>query len=253
MRLAIALGATLLLATPPVAAPSRDAAPSGFSHATFDTVLSRFLHNGRVDYGGLARDRGALDRYLVACADARPDDWPREEQIAFWVNAYNARVLLGVIERPGLRSVLDVGKVLFVPTLRFFRERRPTGGAARSLNDIEHGILRARYRDPRVHFVLNCASASCPVLPQRALRGATLDAELELAAGRFLVDSTRNRIVPQRELGLSSIFKWYGDDFRAAEGSLQSFVERHWPRRERFAADLPVRFLHYDWSLNGSW
>lgn len=232
---------------------ARPASAEPFSHAAFDTVLARVLREGRVDYGALAKDHADLDRYLAAVAAARPDPWPREEQIAFWVNAYNARVLDGVIRRPGLKSVLDVRKVLGIPTLGFFRERRATAGARRSLNDIEHRILRARYAEPRLHFVLNCASVSCPVLPERALTAATLEGDLESATRRFLADSTRNRVDPDGSVRLSQIFDWYADDFRAAAGSVSAFVRRHWPGPE---PPEPERFrghLKYDWALNGSW
>jgi uncharacterized protein DUF547 len=232
---------------------ARPAPAEPFSHAALDTVLARVLREGRVDYGALAKDHADLDRYLAAVAGARPDPWPREEQIAFWVNAYNARVLDGVIRRPGIKSVLDVRRVLGIPTLGFFRERRATAGAQRSLDDIEHRILRARYAEPRLHFVLNCASVSCPTLPERALTAATLEADLEAATGRFLADSTRNRIDPARGMRLSAIFKWYGEDFRASDGSVQAFVLRHLLQDRGLRSDLPVEFLDYDWALNGSW
>jgi hypothetical protein len=148
--------------------------------------------------------------------------------------------------------VLDVGKVVGVPTLGFFRRRAVTGGAPRSLDDIEHRILRARFREPRLHFVLNCASTSCPVLPERALTAATLEADLERATRRFLADTTRNRIAPGAPLLVSSIFKWYGEDFREG-GGVAAFVARHGPGPGTIAPDAPVRFLDYDWSLNGSW
>ena len=224
-----------------------------FSQAAFDTVLGAHLHDGRVDYGALAADPGPLERYLATTREANPDGWPREEQIAFWVNVYNARVLDGVIHHPKLRSVLDVGKTLGVPTLGFFRETFIVAGKKLSLNDIEHKILRARFHEPRVHFVLNCASASCPVLPEHPLTATALDATLEQATVRFLIDPARNQIDPARRLEVSSIFKWYGDDFKTAAGSVQAFIERHWPRKDKFAPELPVRFLDYDWSLNGSW
>ncbi len=247
------LWAPLVFAGAVVVTSAPRARAESFSHAALDSVLQRYLHAGRVDYAGLAKDRGPLDRYLGATRAARPDGWPREEQIAFWINVYNARVLEGVIRRPGLRSVRDVGKKLGVPTGAFFRDRSVVAGRELSLNDIEHGILRAKFHEPRVHFVLNCASASCPVLPEHPLSGSALDTELERATVRFLTDSTRNRIDPARGLELSSIFKWYADDFKAAAGSVPSFIERHWARRERFAPDLPVHYLEYDWSLNGSW
>jgi len=232
-------------------APAHGSTPV-FTHAAFDTVLAAVLHDGRVDYGSLARDPGALRRYLVATESADPDTWPRHEQIAFWVNAYNARVLDGVIRRPGLRSVLDVGKVLGIPTLGFFRERRRTAGAARSLNDIEHDILRRRYEEPRVHFVLNCASGGCPVLPAHPLTGATLEDDLARATRRFLADTTRNHLESGGPLELSAIFKWYADDFRRSAGSVTAWIARHAPWAD-VDPTRPVRYLPYDWSLNGTW
>lgn len=229
------------------------AAGSGFSYAGLDTVLSHNLREGRVDYGALARDPGPLDRFLAAARDARPDAWPRDERIVFWVNVYNARVLDGVIRRPGLENVLDVGRFVGIPTLGFFREKATSGGRRLSLNDIEHDILRKGFDDARVHFVLNCASASCPVLPDRALTAATLDSTLEAATLVFLLDPTKNRIAPDAELGLSSIFKWYRSDFAKAEGSLQGFIRRHWTGSGLIAEDARIRFLDYDWSLNGRW
>lgn len=232
---------------------SRPAQGETFSHAALDTVLGRVLRDGRVDYGALRREHAELDRYLAAVATAAPDGWPREEQIVFWVNAYNARVLDGVIRRPGLKSVLDVRKVLGVPTLGFFRERRVTAGAKRSLDDIEHRILRARYAEPRLHFVLNCASVSCPVLPERALAAATLEADLESATRRFLADSTRNRRGADGSMRVSMIFKWYAADFEAGAGSVGEFIRRHWRPGESPPAGEPAGHLKYDWSLNGDW
>ena len=232
-------------------APAVSAAP--FSHAALDTVLQAHVHDARVDYGALVRDRGPLERYLEAAGVAHPDAWPRNEQIVFWVNVYNARVLEGVVRRPGLKSVLDVGKLVGVPTLGFFRERAVSGGRKISLNDIEHEILRTGFHEPRIHFVLNCASASCPALPPRALETATLDSTLDAAARAFLLDRSKNQIAPGPELKLSSIFKWYRSDFETAAGSLQVFVQRYWKGAGVVRVDAPIKFLNYDWSLNGHW
>ena len=224
-----------------------------FSYASLDTVLTRHVRDGGVDYGALARDPGPLRRFVAASAQANPAGWSRQERIAFWVNVYNARVLDGVIRRPGLKCVLDVGKVLGVPTLGFFRERGRSAGRDLSLNDIEHGILRAEFHEPRIHFVLNCASASCPALPARALTAATLDSTLDAAARVFLLDRSKNQIAPGPLLKLSSIFKWYRSDFEAAAGSLPAFILRYWNGAGVVRADAPIQFLRYDWSLNGHW
>ena len=145
--LAIAVATGLAALTLAAAAPS--APPAGpFSHAALDTVLTRFVHGERVDYGGLSRDRGALDRYLAAVATADPGPWGRAEQIAFWIDAYDAGVLAGVLRHPGLTSVMAVGKGTRGPD--FFHERWRVAGRERSLDDIERGILRGRFREPRV-------------------------------------------------------------------------------------------------------
>lgn len=235
-----------------LAGPST-AASAGFSYASLDTALARHLRDGRVDYGGLARDRGPLERFLATTRDIRPDSWARNDQIAFWVNVYNARVLDGVVRRPGLKSVLDVGKVVGVPTLGFFHEKFIVAGRELALNDIEHEILREGFHEPRIHFVLNCASASCPSLPTRALAGATLDSTLDAAAAAFLGDRNKNPQVAPSELRLSSIFKWYRSDFESAAGSLPAFLERHAMGGEAIRANAAIHFVDYDWSLNGHW
>lgn len=234
-------------------APQAHAASGGFSYASLDTVLARHLHDGRVDYGALARDRGPLERFLTSTRDARPDAWARNDQIAFWVNVYNARVLDGVVRRPGLKSVLDVGKVIGVPTLGFFHEKSSVAGRELALNDIEHEILRKGFHEPRIHFVLNCASASCPLLPAHALAGATLDSTLDAAASSFLEDRSKNPVVSGSKLRVSCIFKWYRSDFESAAGSLPAFLRRHARRGEAINADATIRFVNYDWSLNGHW
>jgi len=248
-----ALGAAVLLALLLHSAPEY-ARAGGFACADLDTVLAAHVHGEVVDYGALRADPGPLRRFLARTRDAEPDGWPPEAQIAFWVNVYNARVLDGVIRRPGLGSVLDPGKVLGVPTLAFFREKRVTAGEERSLDDIEHGILRGRFSEPRIHFVLNCASRSCPPLPPRALRGDSLEAALRAATAGFLTDTARNRVPPSGPLELSHVFKWFRGDFEKSAGSVQGFLVRHWPGEPPpDLATRRIRWLDYDWSLNGHW
>ncbi len=244
----LALGLMFLTVAAPAA---RAGAP--VSSAALDTVLARHLSAGQVDYGALARDPGPLLRFLAETSEARPEAWPREERIAFWVNVYNARVLDGVIRRPGSKSVLDVGKMLGVPTLGFFREKGRSGGRRVSLNEIEHDILRKGFGEARLHFVLNCASASCPVLPERALRAATLEADLDAATRDFLHDRTKNRIGGKGPLELSAIFKWYRSDFGRGSNAVQQFVARHWTGGIAIDTNARINHMDYDWALNGHW
>jgi hypothetical protein len=245
IRAALALATMLILAPAPA---SGEIVPV----AAFDSVLTRFLHGERVDYRALARDPGALRRFLATCENARPERASRSEQIAFWVNVYNARVLDAVIRRPGLKSVMDAPAAGGAPAVGFFDEKLKSAGRLLSLNEIERDILRHRFKEPRVHFVLNCASIGCPRLPERALVAGSVDTTLDKALRRFLADPKRNRLAKDGSLELSSIFKWYAEDFADA-GGVAAFVASHWPGPERVATPAKIRFLDYDWSLNGDW
>jgi hypothetical protein len=214
-------------------------------------TLDRHLRDGRVDYGALARDRAELDAFIARAAEADPTTHPVPAQLAFWVNVYNARTLARVLDHPGLASVLDVGRFAGVPTLRFWRERRRSGRRQVSLDDIEHRILRREFREPRIHFVVNCASIGCPDLPARVLTADSLEAQLAAATRGFLADRSRNRVAPDGTLELSRILDWYGRDF-GDDADRLVFVRRHWTGP--WPGPSPrMRFLDYDWGLNGTW
>ncbi len=207
-----------------------------------------------MDYPGLARDRALLDRYLAHLASADTAGESRAEQLAFWINAYNAGTLAAVLDHGIPRSVQDVGKVAGIPTGAFFRSRFRVAGREISLDQIEHQVLRGRFREPRIHFAIVCASRSCPLLASRPYRADSLDSQLDAAARAFLLDPTRNR-VPDADgaLRVSRIFRWFRGDFEAASGSLPAFLRRHLPpeRAARVPEGARIRFLPYDWSLNG--
>jgi hypothetical protein len=236
-----------------------------YDHADWDGLLKRHVHPVRagvateVDYAGLARERGALEAYLDGLASVSPGTfrtWPRAERLAFLINAYNAwTVELVLTAWPDLDSIKDLGDLFRTPWQRAFI---PLLGDTRSLDDIEHGMIRARgaYDEPRIHFAVNCASVGCPALRGEAYRAADLEAQLADATRRFLADRTRNRIAGGR-LEVSSIFKWYGEDFDqlgglraflAAEGDGLGLTDSQ--RRALRDGSLRIVFLPYDWGLN---
>jgi len=233
----------LLLAAPLAWAAVPDPAP-------LDTVLARHLRDGRVDYAALARDRGPLDRYLAAAAVATPEQSSRDEQIAFWVNVYNAQVLAGVLRWPTIASVLDVGQTVEPGSPGFFQRYAHVAGRERTLDQIERVDLRALGAGPRLHFVLNCASLGCPDLPPRALRASTLDSTLIAATRAFLADRTRNRVAADGALELSKLFEWYAREFQRESGGVAGFAARHGLRARTATTSTPVRILEYDWRLN---
>lgn len=237
------------------------------SHAAWTELLKKHVvllqggHASQLRYAGFAADRAALKAYLASLAavsQATFDSWPKPQQIAFLVNAYNAATVELILTRyPKLESIKDLGSLFQSPW-------KPTivallGGKV-SLDNIEHDMLRARgrYGEPRVHFALNCASIGCPGLREEAFVAERLDAQLEEQAVRFMSDRSRNRWNAERQrLEVSKIFDWFGDDFRAGGGPA-AFYAKHADRladsnadRERIRSmQAPVAFLDYDWKLN---
>lgn len=243
------------LAWPAVAAPGPVvAAPFDHEHAAFTALLQRRVHDGVVDYAGMAASDGAaLDGYLKSLGDvARADyeSWSRPQKLAFWIDAYNAFTIRLILDNYPLDSIRSIG---FLP-LAAFRQRfiaLPGLRADRyTLNEIENDVLRAEMREPRIHFAIVCASKSCPKLWSEAYRASDLEAQLDRAARAFLADRSRNRIdAAGARLQLSSIFKWFRTDFEGGAGSLQAFVARY--AEPAPAANARIDFLSYDWSLNG--
>jgi len=238
------------------------AAAFDHSHAAWTGLLQKhvvLLQDGkasRVNYSGMAQDRAALREYLNALSGVGERDfgaWSRPEQMAFLINAYNAYTVEKILARyPKLNSIWDFGRFFGNP----FRDAFFTLlGAKMSLDDIEHGLLRRRYAEPRVHYAVNCASVSCPMLREEAYTGLNLESQLEEQARRFLSDRSRNRVRGNR-LEVSKIFEWFREDFEP----LERYLSRHAAtladnaaEQEKIAARaLAIAFLDYDWSLNDS-
>jgi hypothetical protein len=259
----IALTFLLVLLT---AHPARAAA---FDHGPWKELLQSHvveLRGGQatqVDYAGIRRDGSQLARYLAATSAvsrAEFDRWPAPEQLAFLINAYNAwTVELIVRADPKIASIRDLGSLLQSPWKKRFI---PLLGETRSLDEIEHELIRGsgRYREPRIHFAVNCASVGCPALRREPYVAARLDSQLEDATRQFIGDRTRNRVSGE-SLQVSSIFKWYREDFEtgwrdarrlgaflALYGAALGLDEAQ--RRRLVAGDMSISFLDYDWRLN---
>ena len=212
--------------------------------------MHRYVNGaGLVDYRALReRDRAALDGYLASLAEVDAARLPREEQLALWINAYNACVFAGVLDRYPVRSVKNV--------MGFFdRIRYQIAKGSLTLNEVE-GRGRA-LGDWRVHFAVVCASSSCPFLRNEAYAPARLDAQLADQLRRFLTDPTRGLRAEGDTLWVSKIFKWYAKDFipsgpLAPQTLLPLIRSSLEPARAQAIQPqrLTLKFLDYDWSLN---
>ncbi len=241
-----------------------------FDHGKWDQLLKQHvivLAGGKatqVDYDGFQGDRSSLKNYLGGLAEVTQDkfdSWPHDSQLAFLINAYNGWTVELILTRyPDLESIKDLGSFFQSPWKKQFV---PLLGKNRSLDEIEHSLIRGsgRYNDPRIHFAVNCASVGCPSLRSEAYTGEKLQGQLVEASEMFLADRERNRLRGEL-LEVSSIFKWYREDFEQGWlgiNSLGEFFAGHEQVlgltekmvEEVRAGKVEIKFLKYDWSLNG--
>lgn len=234
----------------PIASRAVEAATRGFDHSAFDAILRAHVRDGAVNYAALkAEHSDELAGYVASLAEADPNGFTgADDELAFWLNAYNAFVIGGVLARyPEIEKVTDVGDF-------FKRARWKAAGGIYSLDQIENDIVRSKFEDPRIHFVLVCAAQSCPPLQAHAMDPTMLQEQLDRATREAVNDPKYVTIDPDgRVLRLTRIMSWYKQDFVEKDGSLEAFLQRYLdePARNQLAqADFTIEFMEYDWALN---
>ena len=183
-----------------------------FDNSLYGELLTKYVHDGLVDYVGLKDDEIKLDTYLKSVAELGSKEFrsmSKYEQMALYINAYNAYTLRAIINDYPVKSIKKIKGV-------WDKKTAVVAGIKMSLNHIEHGTLRVYYKDPRVHFALNCASYGCPELNLKPYSAEKLEQQLENAAFTFINDRKRNPYNPKKgKFYASSIFKWFKEDFNA--------------------------------------
>lgn len=236
--------------TPAVQAPPGTGV---FDHSAFGRVLASAVHQdiGRVDYSAI--DQPTLAAYLGSLGRADLSILSMAEREALLINAYNAFTLTLILEQPtrpaSIRDLKDPWKTA----------RWTLAGQTVSLNEIEHGLLRPIFKDPRLHFALNCASIGCPPLAAKPYAGADLDARLTGVA-RDALARPQNLRVEGEGLLVTKLLDWYGGDFSATgwapiAASKPEWLARYGPAEvgalvAKSGADTPLHFVDYDWALN---
>jgi hypothetical protein len=234
---------------------AQDASDRPVDHSAFDGLLKRYVDdNGLVDYKAWkGQDEEALRYYLKSIGKTDPNPLGRSEKFAFWINAYNALTIQGILEFYPVKSIKD--KVNRILGFNIWDDYPMTvNGKAYSLNDMEHKILR-KMGDPRIHFAIVCASVGCPKLRNEAYTGVNLDPWLEDQAIYFFAQPRNLRIDRAgKTVYLSSILDWFGEDFGGSDRAKLDFASKYLSeaRDREFlrSGELKVEYLDYDWSLN---
>lgn len=220
------------------------------NHNLYTELLEKYVKNGMVNYQDLKNDEDKLDRYLKVLEETNVKHLSHNESFAFYINAYNAWTLKLILSKyPGIKSIKETGNLFKSP---WKKKIARIDKNLITLDNIEHDILRPRFKDARIHFAVNCASKSCPPLRPEPYQGDILDQQLTEMTERFINDPEHNRL-KGNTLYVSSIFKWYSEDFdndivgffiKFAKGDLKIKLEKH-------QKEIKVKYLDYDWSLNG--
>lgn len=232
------------------------ASPETVDHSAWNRLLTSYVSvDGaeihRVDYRSFtAGDRSGLAAYIASLEAIDPSTLDQHEQLAFWINLYNAQTVELILDNYPVDSIRDISSGLF-SLGPWDQELVTVAGRKLSLNDIEHGIIRPVYRDPRIHYALNCAAVSCPNLAPKAYTGDTLEAVLTAAEVAFVNDPRGVRIDGDR-LILSSIYNWFREDFGASEADVIARLKKFakGDTAEALANRIKVDSFEYDWALN---
>ena len=277
MKLIVNYFAAIFIAIFAIFTPTSVVLAQSFDHsyAAYDAQLKKhvkWLPDGkqsRVNYKGFAAERAELTKTLDLLSAVTPAQFAtfnKEQQMAFLINAYNAFTIELILAKyPDVKSIKDLGNTFSSPWKKSFFKLL---GEERNLDWIEHdklrptgkNIINGGYQDPRIHVSIVCASIGCPALPPEAFTATKLDAQLESGMVKFVGDKTRNRYADGK-LQVSSIFKWFKDDFEKGYkgfGKVEDVFARYADTLSNDAAiqgqirakTVPISHLDYDWSLN---
>lgn len=231
-------------------------------HTQLTQVLRKHVkmteHASTVDYEGLKAEPEVLNKYLSSLSAVKAEKFQKfteKQKISFLSNAYNAFTLKLIVDNYPIKSIKKISS----GTFSFFSspwkiEFIQLLGKKISLDEIEHGMLRKNYNEPRIHFAVNCASIGCPRLLNEAFIAERLDQQLDMQGKAFLTDTSRNRIdFKNKKIYLSKIFSWFSEDFTKGGKTTQSFVLPYMLNDKdkiKQAEDFSLSYTSYNWDLN---
>ena len=223
--------------------PVKDPVAYSPSHSAFNALLVKHVTaDGKVNYTGFKTDKPKLDEYLsILSKNAPTEKWTKNEKLAYWINLYNAGTIQLILINYPVKSIMEIngGKAW---DLKFIK----SGSQTLSLNQIENEIIRPRFKEPRIHFAVNCAAKSCPKLLNKAFYAHILDKQLHTATKKFINNSYKNTITPST-IKISKIFEWYAIDFGGKEKLINYFNQYS---NTKINSNAKISFMEYNWDLN---
>lgn len=226
-------------------APAKPAKPAkqALSHDAFDQLLRKHVSSsGGVNYSGFKKDKAKLAAYLdLLKANTPQSSWSKNKEMAYWINMYNAFTIYSIVEKYPVNSVMDLegGKV-------WDKKKITVNGKSLTLNIIEKEKLLKRFKEPRVHFAVNCAAASCPPLLNKAWTEDNVQRYFDKQAKAFINNSKHNTI-SAKTIEASQIFNWYAGDFGGSD-KIVSYFQKY--SNTEIKNNAKVKFKEYDWKLN---
>ena len=248
-----------------------EAADKGFDHSAWDAFVKKYVNEkGEVDYRAVQKDPALLNAYFDALATKVPANfsqiWPREEKIAFWMNAYNAGVIKLIVQHYPVKNIQLIPSasditIVAVGDGDMYKRQY-------SLNNIRQEKLIQNFRDEKIHLALSCGAQSCPKLQRRAFTGRNVEGQLFLATRSFVSDPQNVEVIPgKKKIGLSRIFKWYAKDFNLDFGTPEkigkftqdqtavlSFLAYYLDNEAQITflegGRYKIKYLPFDWRLN---
>jgi len=220
-------------------------------HSAYDRLLKKYVNDrGLVNYKGFKSEEKAFNAYLDKLSQTPPaSSWSKDDQIAYWINAYNAYTIRLILNHYPVKSIKDIGSRIKIPfvTTPWAAKFITIGGESMSLDNIEHGTLRKKFDDPLIHFALVCASISCPKLRNEAYTASKLDAQLDDQGRDFINNPSKNKLAAG-EAQLSKYFDWYKGDWNKGGQSVIKWVNRY--ATTPITEKTKINYLTYDWNLN---
>jgi hypothetical protein len=255
---ALVTGGHAVAAQPATTATRRPSVVSAgtatMDHARFTAVLRQYVVRGFVDYDGFARSPD-FARYLDELDRTRPETLTEDDQVAYWINVYNAYTIQLIVQHQETASIRNIAR-----TLGLLRLKGPwsvplvrAGGRRLSLDEVQHTVLGEQFEEPRVHFALSCGAMGCPPLRSDAYTGAALLEQLEDQARHFLRDNPAQNRVEARSIWLSPVLLRARRDFGVTRADFLQAIAPYVPEADQkrlLELRGPLRESTFDWTLN---